>query len=298
MKIKTAAILSGVALTALALSGCVRVVADTSIGAHDTFSQHVIIAFNDSVATQVGQQAGIDVEDLTDSLASSPEFSALQTKYPDQVVIDDYTDEDLNGVELTMSDLPLSEFNDTASQATAVIGSSASIEHTDGAYVVTMNAATADPAAQTEGATAAPDPDALLGGAGLGDLESLGLSDANLSMIESAIEFEVSYTFPGLVTEASVGDIDGTTVTLGISDLTSGTDIRIVGGDSPQIDWWPFIKWALIIAAFASVISAAGLLVRQDQRRQRTNNLPAPVAPDSAPNADPEDTVEAGASQP
>jgi hypothetical protein len=298
MKIKTAAILSGVALTALALSGCVRVVADTSIGSDDTFSQHVIIAFNDTVATQVSQQAGMDVGDLTDSLISSPEFTALQSKYPDQVAIDDYTDEDLNGVELTISDLPLSEFNDTASQATAALGTSASIEHVEGAYVVTMNAATADPAAQADAATSSPDPDAPLGGAGLDDLESLGLSAANLSMLESAIEFEVSYTFPGLVSEASAGDIDGNTVTLGVSDLTSGTDIRIVGGDSAQTDWWPFIKWALIIAAFTSVISAAGLLVRQDQRRQRTNNLPAPVAPDAAPNADPEHTVEPGASQP
>lgn len=266
----SAARLAVAALAALALTGCVRVEADTSIGSDDTFSQHVIVAFTDEVATQAGQRAGVDVDGLTKSVEDSPELAALQAKYPDQVTVADYTDEDLHGIEITVTDLPLSEFNGAASQLTAGLGASASIEHVDDAFVVTM--AAPDPADGEPGDPA----QSGIGGA-LEGLDAMGLSGANVAALGSSIEFEVSYTFPGLVTEASAGEIDGNTVTLGVSDILSGADIRLVGGDADQVDWWPFIKWALIVAAFASVIGGAMLLVRQDKRRQHSNTLPPPV---------------------
>lgn len=260
-RIRTAAL--GV-LVAVGLTGCVRVEADTSIGEDDTFSQHIIVAFNDSVADQVSNQAGIDAGSLSGDLASDAGFSDLQAKYPGQVELKDYSDEDLNGFELTLTDLPLSEFNGAAGDVTAGLGASASIEHIENAFVVSMSS----------------DPDALLDSTSdagpLGSLGTLELSASNLGFIESSIEFAVTYTFPGLVSEATAGKIDGNTVTLGLSDLTAGGDIKIVGGDSKQIDWWPYIKWALIIAAFASVIGAASLLIRQDQRRRSTNTLAPP----------------------
>jgi len=252
-------------LIAVGLTGCVRVQADTSIGEGDTFSQHIIVAFNDSVADQIGGQSGIDADTLSGDLTSDAGFSELEAKYPGQVELKDYSDEDLNGFELTLTDLPLSEFNGAAGDVTAGLGASASIEHIEDAFVVSMTS----------------DPDALLDSnsdAGpLGDLDALGLDASNLGFIENSIEFAVTYTFPGLVREATAGDINGNTVTLGLSDLTAGSDIKIVGGDTKQIDWWPYIKWALIIAAFGSVIGAASLLVRQDHRRRSTNTLPPPV---------------------
>ena len=268
MKSSTGARLAAIALTALLLTGCVRIHADTSIGSNDTFSQAVIIAFTDAAASQVSQQAGVNLDDLTGGLRDSAELKGLQAKYPDQISIEDYTDEDLNGIEVTITDLPLSEFNGAASQLTSGLGVSASIERMGDEYVVTM-AAPAAGGRQESGSGDDP-----LGGL---DLGSLGLSGANLAALGSSIDVEVTYTFPGLVTEASAGDIDGNTVTLGVSDIVGGDDIRIVGGASDQIDWWPFVKWALIIAAFASVIGGATLLVRQDKRRQRSNTLPAPV---------------------
>ncbi|WP_430868109.1 LppM family (lipo)protein [Demequina aurantiaca] len=294
MKAPAAKLLAVAAITAVALSGCVRIQADTAIGSDDTFSQHVIVAFTDAVASQVGEQAGLNVDDLTDSLADSQEFTDLQDKYPGKVTLEDYSDEDLHGVELTITDLPLSEFNGAASQVTAGVGATASIDHVDGEYIVTMAAADGGEGAPGVG-------DGALGGI---DLDALGLSGANVAALGSAIEFEVSYTFPGLVTEASAGDINGNTVTLGVADVVGGSDIRIVGGDSKQIDWWPFIKWALVIGAFASVIGGATMLVRQDKRRQRSNTLPPPVL-DGAPRGDdatapaaPEDKPDAGSPQP
>ncbi|WP_061963142.1 LppM family (lipo)protein [Demequina aurantiaca] len=267
------------ALAVVTLAGCVRIDSDTSIGSDDTFSQHVIVAFTDSVATQVSQQAGINVRELTGSLGDSAELKDLQAKYPDHVTLEDYEDEDLRGLELTMTDLPLSEFNEAASQVTAGFGATASITHEGDSFVVMM--AAPDPA----DAEASPSPGASDGPLGDVDLGALGLSGGNLAALGSAIDFEVSYTFPGLVREASAGDIDGNTVTLGASDVLSGSDIRLVGGDSTQIDWWPFIKWALIIAAFTSVIGGAALLVRQDKRRQRSTSLPPPEVGRSTPPA-------------
>jgi hypothetical protein len=253
------------AIAVLALAGCVRVEANTSIGTDDTFSQHAVFAITDAVAAQVGREAGVNVSDLTESLVESDAFKDLQATYPDQVTIADYEDGDLHGIELTITDLPLSEFNGAASEVTAGLGATASIEHVDDTYVVTM--------------TAVDGEDGALPGGGslLSSLDAMGVSAANLSVVASSIDFGVSYTFPGLVTEATSGTIDGNTATLALTDLTSGTDIRIVGGDSTQRDWWPLIKWLLIAAAFASVIGGATLLVRQDQRRQRTNSLPPPV---------------------
>lgn len=272
------------AVTALALTGCVRIQADTSIGSNDTFSQHVIVAFTNQVAAQVTQQAGVDVRSLAAGIEESPQFTDLQDKYPGQVTLADYSDEDLHGIELTIEDLPLSEFNGAASQVTGAVGATASIERVDDSFIVQMGGADspAEPGGGVDGPDATPPPgigDALDGL----DLDSLGLGGGSLAALGSAIEFEVSYTFPGLVTEASAGDIDGNTVTLAVGDLLDGKAIRIVGGASDQTDWWPFIKWSLIVGAFVVIVGGALLLVRQDQRRQRSNSLPAPVVGGTTP---------------
>lgn len=275
MGITTSLRLAAAAVAALALAGCVRIDSDTSIGADDTFSQHIIVAYTDAVATQIGQQAGIDVGDLIGGLTDSDELRDAQSKYPDQISIEDYAEGDLTGIEVTITDMPLSEFNDAASQLTAGLGATATIEHVGNEFVVTMSSA-----GLTSGMSG--------GGPGGLDLDSLGISGGTLMALGNAIDFEVSYTFPGLVVEASAGEIDGNTVILGVNDILSGDDIRLVGGDSVQIDWWPFVKLALVVLAFASVIGGAALLVRQDKRRQRSNSLPPPVAAD-LPHAPPTD---------
>lgn len=275
MRAKAAALITTVVLTALTLSGCVRMLSDTSIGADDTFSQHVIVAFDNSVADQFGGRTDGGGEALTATFANDPLFVKLQQEYPEQVVLADYADGDLTGMELTMTDLPLSVMDGWGSAVTTAVGGDTSIEHVGDTFVVTVSLPSADALADGAGDLTGLVPEGAPTGS-LGGLGMLGSADANMSLIDNAIEFEVKYTFPGLVTEASAGDIDGRTVTLSLTDLAAGTDIRLVGADSPQVNWWPYLKWALIIAAFASVIGAATLLVRQDQRRQRTNTLPEP----------------------
>ncbi|MDN4480628.1 LppM family (lipo)protein [Demequina muriae] len=241
------------AIAALALTGCVRTTVDTTIGADGTFSQHSVVAFSDDVAAQIGDQAGMDVGALFDDLDGSPELAALEEQYPGQVLVEPYDDGELAGVELTLTDLPLDEFNAAAEQTASGIGGAATLTEADGQFIVEMMS-----------------PDDL-------DLDSLGVSESQLGLLESSVEVAITYTFPGIVEEATAGEIEGNTVTLGLTDLASGQDIRIVAGADDQFDWGPVLRWGGIVLAFILVVGGAAALIIQDRRKHRQSALPPPA---------------------
>ncbi|WP_062130897.1 LppM family (lipo)protein [Demequina aestuarii] len=240
------------AIAALALTGCVRTTVDTTIGADGTFSQHSVVAFSDDVAAQIGDQAGMDIGALFEDLDSSPELAALEEEYPGQVLVEPYDDGELAGVELTLTDLPLEEFNAAAEQTASGIGGAATLTETDGQFIVEMMS-----------------PEGV-------DLDSLGVSESQLGLLESSVEVAITYTFPGLVEEATAGEIEGNSVTLGLTDLASGQDIRIVAGADDQFDWGPLLKWGGVVLAFILVVGGAAALIIQDRRTHRRSALPPP----------------------
>src|SRR5690606_1178751 len=112
------------------------------------------------------------------------QFSDLVSRYPGQISVSDYESDDLKGVELVIDSLPLDEFNTAAGDLTAGLGATTSITREGDQFVVSLT---------TE--------DAL-------ELPEMGPEVPDLALLESAIDFEVIYRFPGLVTEASAGRID------------------------------------------------------------------------------------------
>ena len=245
------------AVAVLALSGCVRTTVDTTISSDDTFSQHAIVAFTDDVAAQVGNQAGIEVTDLREQLEASPDFADLQERYPGQVEVVDYTDEDLSGIELTITGLPLEEFNSASNQAATGLTGGATLTREDDTFVVAM--------APPEGM----------------NLEDVGVTQSQLNLLASSLDVSVSYTFPGPIESATAGTVEGHTVTLGIADLTGGTDIRIVASAGDSINWQPILTWGGIALAFILVIGGATALIIQDRRKSLTNTLPPHDVTDS-----------------
>ena len=258
-------------VTALALAGCVRATVDTTVHEDGTFSQHSVAAISASAANQLEGMLGsdlpddvdadipqdLDIETLLSGAQSSPELADLEKRYPGQVDVADYDDGERSGVEITLTDLPLDEFNAAGAQAAGALGASATLEEVDDTYVVTVMR-----------------PAEL-------DLSSAGITEGNLSLIESSVDISVSFTFPGLVQEASAGTIEGKTVTLGLTDLASSEEIVIVAGASDAIDWGPWLRWGGVALAFALVIGGAAALVIQDQRKRRRSTLPPPGTTES-----------------
>lgn len=256
--------LGAAAVAVLVLAGCVRVDMDTQIHADDTFSQHAIIAFAPDLMGQLGDLVGdvpegtplddLDPADLYDQLTSDPSIAAAQEQYPGQIEIAPYDDGELEGFELTLTDLPLSVYEDGVADVASGLGASGTIEHTDGSFILTVPA---DPSR---------------------DASAAGATAGNLALIEGAVDVSIAFTFPGLVTEANAGEIEGRTVTLGLADLLAGDEIRIVAGDSDEIYWRPILLWGGIALATIVVIGGATLLVLQDVRARRRSALPPPDA--------------------
>ncbi len=300
----------------LALAGCVRVDSATELRADDTFDQHLVIALAPDIGDQLGSglasglgeglgDLGEELDDqddasgddamegfsldsldpsaLYDELAGSDELAALEDAYPGQVDLAPYDDGELVGVELTLTDLPLEVFDEANATAGAGVGLSGTIEHTDGEFVVTI------PADEAR------------------DASSLGLTAANMALLGNAVEVSVSFTFPGLVTEAPEGTAEGRTATLTLENLLDPDEIRIVASDRSQIYWTPILTWGGIVLAAIVIIGGATFLVLQDVRARRRTSLPEPDAnhesrigtlgpedPPAAPNDGPaqEDTPE------
>lgn len=245
------------AVAGLALTGCVRTTVDTTITSDDTFSQHSIIAFNDTVAAQVSDEVGLDATNLREQLESAPEFAEFQQSFPGQIEVVDYDDGELRGVELTLTDIPIEEFNNAATQAGTGLTGGATLSREDDTFVVEMSF-----------------PET----AGLADL---GVSESQLGLLAGSLDIGVSYTFPGPIESATVGTVDGHTVTLGLADLAGGQDVRIVASAGDSINWGPILTWGGVGLAFLLVIGGATALILQDRRTSRRNTLPPHQATDT-----------------
>jgi hypothetical protein len=244
-------------LAVAALAGCVRVTSDTEVHADDTFSQKAIIATTEQARQQLGSLANLDFADLKGAITSSQEYLSLAAAYPNQISVEDYSDGDLTGVEITATNLPLDAFETTFAQFTARLPftAKATLVHTEDTYVVSI-------------------PTAALGDA----LSKTGVSAGQLELLGSSVDVELAFSFPGLVTSATAGDIDGNSVTIDLADLAQGSDITIVAGAAPETNWKPWLMWGGIGLAALVIVGGATALVVQDVRRHRTTALPAPDA--------------------
>jgi hypothetical protein len=256
--VKAALRLSALAILAAAtLAGCVRFTSDTAVHADDTFSQTAIIATTEAARSQLGSMVPVDLGDLKGAISSSEGYLELVAEYPEQIAIEDYSDGDLSGVKLTATNLPLDEFERSFSQLTAQLPftANATIAHTEETYVVSLPA-----------------------GSAAGALEQAGISAGQLELLGTSVDVSISFSFPGLVTSATAGEVEGKTVTLGLADLASGQDITIVAGAAEQIDWQPWLMWGGIGLAALVIIGGATALIVQDVKRHRHNALPPPDA--------------------
>ena len=254
----SAARLLAIAVVAVAtLAGCVRVTSDTTVHADDTFSQVATIAVTDDARKQLASLAKVDLSDLQRTITESKEFLALAKKYPGQVEVEDYTDGDLSGVQITATDLPLEAFESSFSTFTSQLPltGNATLVHTDDTYVVSI-------------------PTGALAEA----LSGQGVSAGQLALLGNSIDVSLSFTFPGLVTSATVGEINGNTVTLDLADLASGNDVTIVAAAASQFYWKPWLMWGGIGLAVLVIVGGATALIIQDVRRHRSTALPPPVA--------------------
>lgn len=257
---------AGVALV-LALTGCVRFTSETTLTEDDRFSQHAVIAMTEQAANGLVQQLGqfegelpegaeipddaLDPTALLDPDAVREQLAPLEELYPGSVEVEPYSDEDgRSGVEITLTDIPL----DAADDATgaAPLASSLTMAREGDDYVIELETGAAS------------------------QLRGVGATAGDLTLIENAVDIGVTFTFPGLVREASAGTIEGSTVTLGLADLLSADSIRIVGGAGDEIDWGPWLRWGLVALAAAVLVGGATALVIQDRRRRSRTALPPP----------------------
>ncbi len=253
----------GAALAAvvLLLTGCVRVTAETTLADDDTFSQHAVVAMTAQAASTLRQQLGslpsdgadtlLDPAQLLDPDAVRAQLAPLEEAYPGSVDVRPYSDDQgRDGVEIDVRDIPI----DVADQAAgaAPLATATSIRREGDAFVIEVATGAASQLRQA--------------GAPVGDL----------GLIEGAVDVEVSFTFPGLVREASGGTIEGRTVTLGLTDLVASDTIRIVGGAGNQIDWGPWLRWGLVSLGALVLVGGATALVVQDRRRRSRSSLPLP----------------------
>ncbi|WP_062389091.1 LppM family (lipo)protein [Demequina iriomotensis] len=268
------------AIAAVALTGCVRVSTATTFSDADTLSQHAVIALTSQARTVLEQQlgqlgdlelpdgvavpdgAGLDalagLDSLLDPDAVREGLAPLEDAYPGSVSVEPYSDEDgLEGVEIEVSDIPIDALADAA--GAAPLGGATAVTREGDTYVVTLESGAAS------------------------GLAAAGASADDLTLLGGAVEVEASFTFPGLVHEASAGTVVGNTVTLGLTDLLGADSIRIVGGATAQHDWGPVLKWLVVALGALVIIGGATALVLQDRRRRHVSHLPPPRASEGGP---------------
>lgn len=260
----------------MALTGCVRVTTETTFHADETVTQHAILAADPAALDTLEQQLGSLPEGMLPDAAGTDgmvpglaalldpdtlreQLAPLEESMPGSVTITDYADDEgREGVEITATDVPLERIEEAGALA-AGLGGAPTVEVEEGTYTVTLATGAASALAES--------------GA---DTRALGLAEA-------AIDFSVAFTFPGLVREASAGEITGNTVTLGLRDLLGSDQVRIVAGAEPERDWGPLLRWGLVGLAAAALVGGATALVLQDRRRRASSSLPEPREPGTGP---------------
>lgn len=262
------------AIMLVALTGCVKVHSTTSFSSDNLVTQDLILAVNPSLLTQLGVDASeLSAEAL---LARVPEDAE------DRVTIEDYKDGDLQGVTVHAEGLTLEEFNAT----TSVLSDLAAGETPDGGGDDAPSGGSAEEALRgiagalggIAGASAERNGDEFVvtipaSGGGSGDLAGIGVS---ADQIAAAIDFAAVFTFPGPVTEATRGEVEGKRVTLDVEDLQAGGEIVITASANNAIAWGPIIQWGLIVLAAVVIVAGATAFILADRARRRENGLPDP----------------------
>jgi len=237
------------AIAVLALAGCVRFTAVDSFSPDNTVTQDLVVALTPDAAKQVG----IDLNSLTAAGLKSASAGAFPGVDPTKVTIEDYTEGDRKGVHIVARDLTFDEFNAAATEGSTAItkglGMSMTVAREGDTYIVTVPADPARDLSQVQG-----------GG-------SLGL-------ISSSIDFSITMEFPGPVKSTTAGQVDGKKVVLGIEDLFTPDAIVIKAQATSGIAWAPILRWVGIGAIAVVIVGGAALLILQDKRKQRLNDLP------------------------
>ena len=256
MKSRVASVAATVMAVA-ALGGCVKFTSTNSFSANDTVTQDTIVALEPAAA----EQLGIDLDMLTADALLNSGSESLPGVDPSKVTVEDYVDGDLRGVHITARDLGLEEFNAasagalSASAATdqlpGAMGPSLTVERDGDNYVVTIPADESRDLSQVQGGS-------------------------SIGVLANSVEFSITLEFPGPVKSASAGEVDGKKVVLGLEDLFTPEEIRIVGQATPGIAWGPILKWGGIAALGLVIFGGAALLIWQDKRKRARSPLPPP----------------------
>ena len=240
------------AIAVLALAGCARFTAVDTFSPNNTVTQDLTIALTPDAAKQVG----VDLSTLTAAALKSASAKAFPGIDPRKITIQDYTEGDRKGVHIVARDLTLDELNAAATQgSTAVangLGTPMTVAREGDTYVVTFPA---DPKR---------DLSKVPGGSSIG-------------LISNSIDFSITLNFPGPVQSATAGQVDGKKVVLGLEDILTPDAIVIKAQATPGIAWQPILRWLGIGGVAAVIIGGAALLIWQDKRKRRINDLP-PIA--------------------
>ncbi len=243
-------------------TGCARVTSHHSFSDHNTITQDTVVAFT----PQAAEAIGVDLNDLTAATIVESTAGVMPGVDPSKVTIEDFVDGDLRGIHVVARDLTLDEFNAAASlSAEGVapgVGTPMSVVREGDTYVVTIPADEARDISGMRGAS-------------------------SVGAIASAVTFELRFTFPGPVKSASVGQVNGKTVVIGLEDLLNPDEIVIRGQATDGIAWGPILRWAGLIGIGIVIVGGATLLVWQDKRRQRITGL------DPIPDTDTETATDA-----
>ncbi len=252
------------AIAVLALAGCVRFTAVDTFSPDNTVTQDLTLALTADAAKQVG----IDPSNLTAASLKSASADAFPGVDPKKVTIEDYTEGDRKGVHIVARDLTFDEFNAAATEGSKAIanglGTPMTVAREGDMYIVTVPADPARDLSQVRGGS------------------SIGL-------LSNSIDFSITMEFPGPVKSATAGQVDGKKVVLGLEDLLTPDSIVIKAQATPGIAWGPLLRWLGIGAIAVVIVGGAALLIWQDKRKQKLNDLPpigetADTAPDDPEN--------------
>lgn len=279
-------------IVAVALTGCVKIQSNTGFSSDNLITQDLILAVNPAILSQFGVDAG--------DISADALLAQVPPGAKDRVEIEEYKDGDLEGVLIHAENLTLEEFNATTSVISDAaggeipegVGGEMGLEALQGISGVLGGIAGAT--AQREG-----DEFVVTIPAGPGESNAAPSFGVNPAQLAQAIDFAAVFTFPGPVTEASRGEVEGKSVTLDIEDLQAGGEIVIRAGAEDAIAWGPILQWGLIILAGLVIVVGATAFVLADRARRKQNNLPEPVAsadawetPAIEPTEAPEGTAE------
>lgn len=238
----------GVAVLVLLASGCVRLDSTNTFSDHDTITQDVILALEPDAAAQLG----IDPQDLTATALKADLATSMAGIDPSKITIEDYVDGDLKGVHVVAKDLTIEEYNAAAAGGGALtggLGTAITAKRDGDSWIVTIPADESRDVSQIRGAS------------------SIGL-------IADSIDFAITFQFPGPVTSATAGQVDGKRVVLGLEDILTPQEISIKASAKDEIAWAPILRWVGIGAVALVIVGGATALIVQDRRRRSANELP------------------------